>query len=117
MNRAIVLCLAALMISGCQCIQHSESTPEITSEQSVFSTVLNAKYMIVTGAYRQLEYAERKVRDLERKGYPASIVSFRNGRLAVVICPSDDLEAIMTKLEDLRGTDVCPQDAWILTNE
>ena len=73
--------------------------------------------MIVVAAYRQREYAEHKVQDMEQKGNPAFIVDFRNGLLAVVICPSDDLDATIKKLEELRVTEVCPQDAWILTNE
>lgn len=105
-------------MASCQCNRQAESTPEVASEQSIVSiTDLNAKYMIIAGAYRDRRYAERKVKDLEQKGHPAYIINFKEGIVAVVICLSDDLDAIKNKLEELRGTDVCPQDAWILTNE
>lgn len=105
------------MSVGCQCTRHDDNTPDVTTEKSIVPADLGAKYMIVTAAYRQREYAERKVKDLEQNGFPASIVNVKDGLLAVVICPSDDLGATMKKLEVLRGTHVCPQDAWILTND
>lgn len=117
MNQTTIVCLAALMISGCQCGQQNEATPEMALEENIISTAPDAKYMIVAGAYRQREFAERKIKDLGQKGYPASIINYKGGLLAVVICPSDDLDATMKKLEELRGTDVCPQDAWILENK
>ena len=119
----------AVFITGCQCHRQNEGTPEVASEQSVGATLvpskqgsivhseLKEKYAIVTGAYRHREYAERKVKDLEQKGYQAYIVSFRDSLMAVVICPSDDFDVTMRTFEELRGTNVCPQDGWILTKE
>lgn len=117
MKKIVLLTLLGFMVAGCQCNRQDDNTPEIASEKSIMPANLGAKYMIVAAAYRQPKYAERKVKDLEQKGYPASIVNVKDGLLAVVICPSDDLDATMKKLEALRGTDVCPQDAWILTND
>ena len=116
-----------MIVVGCQCNRQKESTPGVASEPGISTTIepsklggiahsdLKEKYAIVAGAYRHREYAERKVKELDQKGYPASIVSFRNGLMAVVICPSNELDATVKKLEELRGTDVCPQDGWILT--
>ena len=129
MKKVIILSLALSILASCQCNRRADSTPEVASEKSISTTLepskmggivhsdLKEKYAIVAGAYRNQEYAKRKVKELEQKGYSASIVNFRNGLMAVVICPSDDLDAITKKLEKIRGTDVCPQDAWILTNE
>lgn len=127
--KIVLLGLLAFLIVGCQCNRRTEKATEEASEQDICTTIspaklgglistdLEAKYMIVVAAYRQREYAEHKVQDMEQKGNPAFIVDFRNGLLAVVICPSDDLDATIKKLEELRVTEVCPQDAWILTNE
>ena len=75
------------------------------------------KYAIVIGAYRHKAYADKRVEYSEGLGYKAQIVSFKNGLLAVVICPTNDLEEALNNLNKLRGTRVCPQDSWILTNE
>ena len=75
------------------------------------------KYAIVIGAFRHKAYADKRVEYSEGLGYKAQIVSFKNGLLAVVICPTNDLEEALNNLNKLRGTRVCPQDSWILTNE
>jgi len=75
------------------------------------------KYAIVIGAFRHKAYADKRVEFSEGLGYKAQIVSFKNGLLAVVICPTNDLEEALNNLNKLRGTRVCPNDSWILTNE
>ena len=47
----------------------------------------------------------------------SSIISFRNGLLAVSVCPSDDLNEVLRTLRQLRGKGICPEDGWILVNE
>lgn len=82
----------------------------------LFTTKLESKYYIVVGAFRTRSYAERKLTQCNQAGYTATIISFRNGLLAVAICPSDNLEETLKTLKKLRGTEVCPQDGWILMN-
>ena len=83
----------------------------------LFTTKLEARYHIVVGAFRGRYYAERKLKSCNEAGYTATIVSFRNGLLAVAICPSNDLTETVKNLRQLRGTGVCPKDSWILVNE
>lgn len=82
----------------------------------LFTTKLESKYYIVVGAFRNRSYAERKLKACNAAGYTATIISFRNGLLAVGICPSDSLDGTLKKLKGLRGTEVCPKDGWILMN-
>lgn len=82
----------------------------------LFTTKLESKYCIVVGAFRNRSNAERKLTQCNEAGYTATIVSFRNGLLAVAVCPSDNLEETLKTLKQLRGTEVCPQDGWILMN-
>lgn len=82
----------------------------------LFTTKLESKYYIVVGAFRNRSYAERKLKACNAAGYTSTIISFRNGLLAVGVCPSDNLDETLKKLKSLRGTDVCPQDGWILMN-
>ena len=83
----------------------------------LFTTKLEAKYYIVVGAFRNRSYAERKLKGCNAAGYTATIISFRNGLLAVGVCPSDSLNETLKTLKKLRGTEVCPQDGWILVND
>lgn len=82
----------------------------------LFTTRLETKYCIVVGAFRNRTFAERKLTQCNEAGYAATIISFRNGLLAVSVCPSDNLEETLRTLKKLRGTDVCPADGWILMN-
>ena len=59
---------------------------------------------------------ENKLKSCNAVGYTATIISFRNGLLAVAICPSNSLDETLRKLKEIRGTEVCPQDGWILIN-
>ncbi len=82
----------------------------------LFTTKLESKYYIVVGAFRNRTFAERKLTQCNEAGYTATIISFRNGLLAVSVCPSDNLEETLKKLKQMRGTEVCPADGWILMN-
>lgn len=83
----------------------------------LYTTKLDAKYYIIVGAFRTRSYAERKLRNCNEAGYTATIISFRNGLLAVGVCPSDSLDETVKKLRELRGNGICPKDGWILVNE
>lgn len=82
----------------------------------LFTTKLESKYYIVVGAFRNRAYAERKLKGCNAAGYTATIISFRNGLMAVGVCPSNSLDETLKTLKTLRGTEVCPQDGWILMN-
>ena len=83
----------------------------------LYTTKLETRYCIIVGAFRTRAYAERKLKKCEEAGYTATIVSFRNGLLAIAVCPSDDLNVTLRKLRELRGKGICPNDGWTLVNE
>ena len=83
----------------------------------LFTTKLEARYCIVVGAFRGRYYADRKLKACNEAGYKASIISFRNGLLAVAVCPSNSLSETLQTLKQLRGKGICPPDSWILINE
>lgn len=82
----------------------------------LYATKLECKYCIVVGAFRNRHYAERKLKACNAAGYTATIVSFRNGLLAVTLFPSDNLDETLKALRSMRGKGICPQDSWILRN-
>ena len=77
---------------------------------------LETKYCIVVGAFRTLEFAQRKVAACNAAGYTATIVSFKGGLNVVAICPSNNLDQTLKTLKKIRGTEICPKDGWILVN-
>lgn len=83
----------------------------------LYTTKLEARYSIIVGAFRTRSYAERKLNQCTAAGYTATIVSFRNGLLAISVCPSNSLNETVQKLRELRGNGICPKDGWILINE
>ena len=83
----------------------------------LYTTKLEARYSIIVGAFRTRSYAERKLNQCAAAGYTATIVSFRNGLLAISVCPSNSLNETVQKLRELRGNGICPKDGWILINE
>ena len=89
-----------------------------TKMGGLYTTKLASRYYIVVGAFRTRSYAERKLSKCNEAGYSdATIISFRNGLLAVAVCPSNSLNETVKKLRELRGNGICPQDGWILVNE
>ena len=88
-----------------------------TKMGGLYTTKLESRYYIVVGAFRTRSYAERKLTECNKVGYTATIISFRNGLLAVAVCPSDSLNESLKVLRELRGNGICPWDGWILVNE
>ena len=88
-----------------------------TKMGGLYTTKLESRYYIVVGAFRTRSYAERKLTECNKAGYTATIISFRNGLLAVAICPSNSLNESLKVLREVRGNGICPQDGWILVNE
>lgn len=78
---------------------------------------LKTKYCIVVGAFRNVDNAQRKRKQCDLEGYTAGLVRFRNGLIAVAVCPTDSAEQAARDLLNLIGTPVCPKDGWILVNE
>ena len=75
-----------------------------TKMGGLYTTRLESRYYIVVGAFRTRSYAERKLVKCNEAGYTATIISFRNGLLAVAVCPSDSLNESLKILRELRGS-------------
>ena len=79
-------------------------------------TTLAYRYYVMIGAFSTPANAERQAGKAEQAGYPATLIPFRNGFIAVGICPSNSLTEVYASLRKLRAERFCPKDAWILTN-
>ncbi len=78
---------------------------------------LEYKYYIVVGAFRDPANALRKKKSCDDAGFPAQIINFRNGLNAVALCPSNSIAETLRNLKNVKGTNFCPKDGWILVNQ
>ena len=83
----------------------------------LFSTKLEAKYYVIVGAFRARENAEKMYNRVATKNYTPALISFRNGLIAVGVCPANTIKDAHSALLAVKKEKFCPSDAWILMNE
>lgn len=81
------------------------------------ATVLDAKYYIVLGSFKDASNATRYAGRINDAGFPASVISFRTGFNSVGVCPSDNPAEFLKSLRKVTRQDFCTGDYWILVNE
>lgn len=83
----------------------------------LFATKLEARYYIIIGAFSKRSNAEALMTKVSEVGYSPALISFRNGKIAVGLCPVNTLPDALTSLMTVKEEPFCPSDAWILVNE
>ena len=83
----------------------------------LFTTRLESRYYIVVGSFRSRRNAEVLLNKVADKGYNPALISFRNGFVAVGVCPCNTLKAVSDSLKGVKQEKFCPKDVWILVNE
>lgn len=83
----------------------------------LFATRLDARYYVIVGSFRSRSNAEALLVKAADRGYAPALISFRNGMIAVGLCPVNRLQDAMTSLKAVRKEPFCPSDVWILLNE
>ena len=83
----------------------------------LYTTKLESRFYIVIGAFRERANAESLVKKVSAQGYPATLISFRNGYNVVGICPSNTPQNTYDMLKEIRSMDFFPPDVWVLVNE
>ena len=78
---------------------------------------LDYRYYVMIGSFSSPANADRQAAKAEAAGYPATAIPFRNGFIAVGICPSNSLTEVYASLRKVRAERFCPAHAWILNNE
>ena len=79
-------------------------------------TCLDHKYYVIVGSFVDKGNAEAQCRAAELKGYPATMINFRNGYTVVGVCPTDSIVPAFGYLKKVKGEKFCPADVWILVN-
>ena len=88
-----------------------------TTLGGLFSTKLEARYYVIVGAFRYRSNAETLFKTAQMKGYKPALISFRNGRMAVGLCPSNNIKEAFEGLKKVKQESFCPSDVWVLRNE
>lgn len=83
----------------------------------LFTTKLESRYYIIIGSYRHRGNAETLLKTAAAAGYSPALISFRNGLIAVGLCPVNNLQSALEALKKVRVEPFCPKDVWILLNE
>ena len=69
----------------------------------LFSTRLESRYYTVIGAFRSRSNAEQLLQKAADKGYAPALISFRNGFIAVGICPVNTLKEASEALKKVKN--------------
>lgn len=83
----------------------------------LYTTMLDFRYYIVVGAFKDRTNAEVFLTTVKNEGYKPVLISFRNGFNAVGIAPANDLFQVYNSLKTVKQKDFCPDDVWILVND
>lgn len=84
----------------------------------LFATKLESRYYIIVGTFRTRSNAEALLREVAEVGeYAPALISFRNGMIAVGVCPRNKVADAVAALDSVKGESFCPADVWILLNE
>lgn len=83
----------------------------------LFATKLEARYYVIIGSFRTRSNAESLLNQASVKGYSPALISFKNGLVAVGVCPVNNLKEAFHSLKQVRQEKFCPSDVWILVNE
>lgn len=84
---------------------------------SLYTTKLEARYYIIIGSFSNRVYAEMQLQAARKAGYQPALISFRNGMMAVGVCPANNIKAAFDALKKVRKEKFCPSDVWVLLNE
>ena len=88
-----------------------------TTLGGLFSTKLEARYYVIVGAFKYRSNAEALLKTAQKSGYKPALISFRNGRMAVGLCPSNNIKEAFEGLKMVKQESFCPSDVWVLRNE
>lgn len=88
-----------------------------TTLGGLFSTKLEARYYVIIGAFRYRTNAEILLKKAQQNGYKPALISFRNGKMAVGVCPANNIKDAFIGMKKVKQEAFCPPDVWVLRNE
>lgn len=97
---------------------HSSSRLGGIEKDELTDPTSGTMYRVILGSFKDRGNAEKLLAKVGQAGdfWPHLIV-LHNGMIAVAACPSDRIQNVVWGLKELKTSDVCPADAWILKCE
>ena len=83
----------------------------------LFSTKLESRYYVIVGAFKYRSNAEYLLQTAQKAGYKPALINFRNGKMAVGLCPSNNIKDAFEALKKVKKESFCPSDVGVLLNE
>lgn len=82
------------------------------------SEELSHRYYIMVGAFGDAVNADKHIANIQKNPDMEPVkIKFRNGLIAVGVCPRNKLSDIAQVAESVLLQAFCPMDAWILVND
>ena len=103
--------LSSLKAKGCMMY-------DLASLKGISEGNLHHRYYIVVGSFRDANNADKFMKKVSKDVDMEPLkVRFRNGMVAVGVCPRNEIVQIASVIDEVRTKSFCPKDAWILVNE
>jgi len=87
------------------------------SLDGVTSSRLQKRYYVMVGTFSKKENALSVSERANALGYEATLITYRNGFVAVGLAGTDNLSEAYRSFCKIKDESFCPNDVWILTNE
>lgn len=81
------------------------------------SVTLDSRYYAVLGSFKEKSNAVKFMDKIKNGGYPAELIAFRTGFIAVGACPSNDPAVFLEQFGRIKKESFASKDIWILVNE
>lgn len=105
-------------VAACEYFRNECTIHNVDRFGGLASAELEHRYYVVVGSFRQRSNAERFMEKINSYGdFSPVMATFRNGMIAVGVCPRNKVRDLEPAYKDVREMDFCPSEAWILINE
>jgi hypothetical protein len=97
---------------------HSDSSLGGIADDGASGMTVKAGYRVIVGSFKDQKNADKMVEKVSAAGdFNPHQVKMRNGMIAVAACPSDNVQEVLSGMDEMKKCGVCPADAWILKTE
>jgi hypothetical protein len=94
---------------------HSDSNLGGIADDGASGMTVKAGYRVIVGSFKDQKNADKMVEKVSAAGdFNPHQVKMRNGMIAVAACPSDNVQDVLSGMDEMKKCGVCPADAWIL---
>lgn len=90
---------------------------DLSSLKGLSAGELSYRYYLVVGSFKDAANADKFMEKVSNESDLNPVkIRFRNGMVAVGVCPCNRVVEVASFIDDVRAKSFCPKDAWILVN-